>query len=485
MNRVDGEARLTFDDVLLLPARSAVLPSEVSLKGAFCKGVALNLPVASAAMDTVTESDMAISMALQGGIGVIHKNLSAEQQAAEVRRVKRKINFIVENPATVTPATTLAELKAVGDGDASSFPVLEGGKLVGIVTSRDVRFEKNPAARVADLMTRDVVFETVASLKEFSPGKAVELLHKHRIERLPLVDAQGKLLGLVTYRDLTVSSKYPQASRDAGGRLVVAAAVSPSDGVRAAALVEAGVDVLVLDTAHGNSQGVIDAASRFAGEFSVPIVAGNVCTADGAKNLIDAGVAGVKGGVGAGSICTTRIISGCGAPQLSAILECAEACREAGVPLIADGGIRYSGDAAKALAAGASCVMLGNMLAGTDESPGRVVMMAGRKYKTYRGMGSLGAMALGGRERYFQGGVPSSKLVPEGIEGVVPFKGSVEEVLYQIAGGVKSGMGYCGCGTLEEFWKAKFIRISPAGHAESHPHDVVVTQEAPNYRAPQ
>lgn len=363
------EERLTFDDVLLLPAYSQVLPSEADISSSFCKGISLKLPVASAAMDTVTESEMAIAVASQGGIGVIHKTMPVEAQVAEVAKAK----------GTIVPSNGVA-------------------------------------------------------------------------------------------------------TRDSSGRLAVAAVVSPFDDARAEALVAVGVDSLVIDSAHANSVNVIAAVSRFAGKFSVPIVAGNVCTADGAQRLIDAGAAGVKVGLGGGSICTTRIISGCGSPQLSAVLDCADVCREAGVPLIADGGIKYSGDAAKALAAGASCVMLGNFLAGTTESPGKAVVINGKKFKTYRGMGSLGAMAAGGRERYFQANVDSSKFVPEGIEGVVPFKGSAEDVLYQLAGGIRSAMGYCGAKTLQALWKAKFVRITNAGNAESHPHDVTITEEAPNYR---
>ena len=477
------EERLTFDDALLLPSYSEVLPSEVDFSGFFCKKVSLKLPVASAPMDTVTESETAIAMALQGGIGVIHKNMPVAQQVEQVKRTKRQINFVVTDPITISPATTLSQVKAlVAAQGSSSFPVVENGKLVGMLTSRDFRFEKNSERRVIELMTKQVVYETVNNLMEFSPEKAIEVLQRHRIEKLPLTDSQGKLLGLVTYRDLTVSTKYPQATRDCNGRLVVAAAVSPLDDARAQLLVEAGVDCLVVDSAHGNSKNVVEAVTRFC-RLGVPIVAGNVCTADGAKRLIDAGASGVKVGIGAGSICTTRIISGCGSPQLSSILDCASACHEAGIPLIADGGIKYSGDAAKALAAGASCVMLGNFLAGTEESPGRAVIIDGKKFKKYRGMGSLSAMEQGSKDRYFQSSVNTSKkLVPEGIDGVVPFKGTIEETLYQLQGGIRSAMGYCGASNLADFWKSKFVRITHAGNVESHPHDVMITEEAPNYR---
>ncbi len=476
---------LTFDDVLLEPAYSDFVPSEADVRTVLCRGIELNVPLLSAAMDTVTEWRTAVTMARAGGMGVVHKNLSPEAQAREVVKVKRAESGMIVDPVTVRPEQSLHEaLELMRRHDISGLPVVdEQGRPVGILTSRDVRFEKNLQQPVERLMTRDLI--TV------SPGvgseQARELLHRHRIEKLLVVDEDGLLVGLVTIKDLLQAERYPTAVKDAMGRLRVAAAlgVGPDRMERARALVEAGVDVLVVDTAHGHSRGVLETVAELKRTWpDVPVVAGNVATAEGTVALIEAGADAVKVGIGPGSICTTRVVAGVGVPQFSAILRCAEAARSHGVPIVADGGIKFSGDVVKALAAGASTVMVGSLLAGTDEAPGELVLYQGRTYKSYRGMGSLGAMRRGSKDRYQQSDVEDAgKLVPEGIEGRVPYRGPLAAVLHQLVGGLRAGMGYTGCRTIEELQrKPRFVRMSSQGLRESHVHDVIITEEAPNYR---
>jgi IMP dehydrogenase len=481
-----GREALTFDDVLLQPGHSQVMPGEVDLKTNLTRTIGLNIPILSAAMDTVTESRLAIAMAQAGGLGVIHRNLSPEQQAEEVRQVKKFESAMVLNPVTIGADATLAEaLSLMRAHGISGIPVIEkagSGKLVGILTNRDVRFASDPGQRVAELMTRDLV--TVRD--GVNQDEAKRLLHQHRIEKLLVVDENYRCIGLITVKDIEKRQLNPNATKDAEGRLRVAAATSVGeDGfTRSERLIEAGVDLIVVDTAHGHSQRVLDAVARVKKlSNSVQIVAGNVATADGTKALIDAGADAVKIGIGPGSICTTRIVAGVGVPQLTAIMDAAEAAGKAGVPIIADGGIKFSGDLAKALAAGASCAMIGSLLAGTEESPGEVYLHQGRSYKAYRGMGSVGAMARGSADRYFQAEVRDTlKLVPEGIEGQVPYKGAVAAVLHQLNGGLRASMGYVGGANLDEFRKrARFVRISSAGLGESHIHGVSITRESPNY----
>ena len=476
-----------FDDVLLLPAYSEVLPGEADTRTRMTRDITLNIPLIAAAMDTVTEAPMAIAMAQAGGIGVIHKNLSAEDQAAQVRRVKKFESGMVVNPLTIHPDQTLAEVRAIQDAHRiSGIPVVErgSGRLVGIVTNRDVRFATDPNLRVYELMTRE---NLVTAGPDATPEQARALLHKHRIEKLLVTDEQGRCVGLITVKDMEKAQANPNAAKDALGRLRAAAATGVGeDGLkRARALVAAEVDVIVVDTAHGHSAGVLRAVEtikRMSNEIQV--VAGNIATPDAARALIEAGADAVKIGIGPGSICTTRIVAGVGVPQLTAVLECAAAAREAGVPAIADGGIRTSGDIAKAIAAGADAVMMGGLFAGTDEAPGEVFLYQGRSYKSYRGMGSLGAMARGSADRYFQAEVQDSlKLVPEGVEGRVGYKGPVGNVIHQLVGGLKSAMGYTGNRTIADMQtNAQFRRITNAGLRESHVHDVQVTREAPNYR---
>lgn len=476
---------LTFDDVLLVPAKSAVLPAEVDIGSWFSAGIQLKLPLVSAAMDTVTEARMAIAMARAGGIGVIHKNLTVDEQAAEVARVKRAESSMIDDPFAIGPNQTIAEARALmQERGVSGLPVVDSGRrLVGILTKRDLLFQDDPEVRVASVMTKEglVTAPVGTTLKQ-----AREILRKHRIEKLPIVDRQRRLRGLITTKDLLKRTEQPNATLDAKNRLRVGAAVGTGRDAlkRAEALVGAEVDALVIDTAHGHSTRVIETARRLKRTFpKVQIVAGNVGTAAGAVVLAQAGCDAVKVGVGPGSICTTRVVAGVGIPQFSAVLECARALRRFRIPVIADGGIRYSGDVAKALAAGAGTVMMGNLLAGTDESPGEDVLLEGRRYKVYRGMGSLDAMKEGSADRYFQEG--SAKLVPEGIVGRVPYRGSVREVLFQLEGGLRAAMGFCGAGSLAEFRrKAEFVRVTGAGLRESHPHDVTITKEAPNYEAP-
>ena len=480
---------LTFDDVLLVPAESSVLPNEVDTRTRLTKTIELGIPLMSSAMDTVTESSLAIAMAQAGGIGVVHRNLTIEQQAEEVRKVKRYESGMVVNPITITPGQTLADaLQLMADYRISGIPVVESrdsrgsGKLVGILTNRDVRFATNPNQPVSELMTKDVV-----SVREgVSQDEAKRLLHQHRIEKLLVVDEDHRCIGLVTVKDIEKAQAYPNACKDAQGRLRVAAATGTGpDGLRRAeALFDAGVDVLVVDTAHGHSAKVLDQvrAARNMSNYT-QVIAGNVATGEAAKALIDAGADAVKVGIGPGSICTTRIIAGVGVPQLTAIMDVVEACEKLGIPVIADGGIKFSGDLAKAIAAGASVAMLGSLFAGTDESPGEVILYQGRSYKSYRGMGSVGAMARGSADRYFQQEVSTMKLVPEGVEGRVPYKGPVSAVIHQLVGGLRAAMGYTGSQSIAEMQtKCEFVRITNAGLRESHVHDITITNESPNYR---
>ena len=478
---------LTFDDVLLRPAASSVLPNSADTRTRLTKTIELGIPLMSSAMDTVTEARLAIAMAQNGGIGVIHKNMDAQRQADEVRRVKKFESGMVVNPLTIHPDQTLADALALMEQhEISGFPVVErgNGKLVGILTNRDVRFANDSRQKVSELMTRERLITVKDGVQH---DEAKRLLHQYRIEKLLVVDDDYRCVGLVTVKDMEKARAYPNACKDEQGRLRVAAAVGvgPDGLVRAEALLEAGVDVLVVDTAHGHSRGVLDAVGSVKRlSNACQVIAGNVATADGAQALIDAGADAVKVGIGPGSICTTRIIAGVGVPQLTAVMDAVSAARERDVPVIADGGIKYSGDIAKAIAAGADCVMIGSLLAGTDESPGEVILYQGRSYKTYRGMGSLGAMARGSADRYFQQEVQSTlKLVPEGVEGRVPYKGPVGNVIHQLVGGLKAAMGYTGNGTIADMRRnCEFLRVTGAGLRESHVHDVTVTQEAPNYR---
>ncbi len=476
---------LTFDDVLLVPAASSVLPKDVDLNSRLTREIDLQIPLVSAAMDTVTEHAAAICMAQNGGIGIIHRNLSVAAQAEEIGKVKRSESGMIVDPITMQPERKIYEALDVMDRyRISGVPITREGKAVGILTNRDLRFVKDTAQAISTVMTSE-------ALVTVPPGttleRAKELLHEHRIEKLLVVDERGDLRGLITIKDIEKSERFPNACKDAMGRLRCGAAVGtgPDFEERAAALVEAGVDVVVVDTAHGHSSGVLDTIRELRRAYpDLPIVGGNVATPDGTEALIKSGVSGVKIGVGPGSICTTRIVAGVGVPQLTAVLEAAQTAARFEVPVIADGGIKYSGDLVKALAAGASAVMIGSLFAGTDESPGEVVLYQGRSYKVYRGMGSLGAMAEGSRDRYFQSEVQDDrKLVPEGIEGRVPYRGSLSNSIHQLMGGLRSGMGYCGAPTLAELRSsARFVRISNAGLQESHVHDVIITQEAPNYR---
>lgn len=488
-----GLDALTFDDVLLQPGHSEVMPGQTNIATRIARDIELNLPILSSAMDTVTEGRLAIAMAQAGGIGVIHRNLTPVEQAEEVRQVKKFESGMVVNPVTIGPDATLAEAQSLMKAHGiSGIPVVENGgagghkagRLVGILTNRDVRFASDPAQKIYELMTR----ENLVTVKESSVDQqeARQLLHKHRIEKLVVVDGKGNCVGLITVKDIEKSQLNPNATKDAQGRLRAAAAISVgADAIeRAERLIAAGVDLLVVDTAHGHSQRVLDAVTQVKKmSNSVRIIAGNVATADGTKALIDAGADGVKVGIGPGSICTTRIVAGVGVPQLAAIMSAVEAAQAADIPVIADGGIKFSGDLAKAIAAGASAVMIGSLLAGTDESPGEVFLYQGRSFKAYRGMGSVGAMARGSADRYFQAEVRDTlKLVPEGIEGQVPYKGPVSGVLHQLAGGLRAAMGYVGGATIKDFQeRATFVRISGAGLRESHAHDVTITRESPNY----
>ncbi|MGO4127406.1 IMP dehydrogenase [Inquilinus sp. YAF38] len=477
---------LTFDDVLLVPQASSILPADADTRTHLTKRIELGIPLLSAAMDTVTEAPLAIAMAQAGGIGVIHRNLDIERQAEEVRKVKRFESGMVVNPITIGSDASMAEALALMDRHGiSGFPVVEqNGKLVGILTNRDVRFATNPTQPVRELMTKD---RLVTVREGVGKDEAKRLLHQNRLEKLLVVDQDYRCIGLVTVKDILKAQLHPNACKDEQGRLRVAAATGTGDkGIsRAEALFDAGVDVLVLDTAHGHSEGVLKSVERARRlSNSTQIVAGNVATGDAARALIDAGADAVKVGIGPGSICTTRMVAGVGVPQLTAVMDCVEVCRKAGIPVISDGGIKYSGDLAKAIAAGADVVMLGSLFAGTDEAPGEVILYQGRSYKSYRGMGSLGAMARGSADRYFQQEVSDTlKLVPEGVEGRVPYKGPVANVVHQLVGGLKAAMGYTGSRTIADLHqRAEFVRITNAGLRESHVHDITVTHEAPNYR---
>jgi IMP dehydrogenase len=486
--RLLGKA-LTFDDVLLVPAFSQVLPRDTSLATSLSRNIRLNLPLVSAAMDTVTEARLAIAIAQEGGIGIVHKNMTAKQQAAEVARVKRYESGVLRDPITITPTTTVREVKALSEQHGvSGFPVLEDGKVVGIVTNRDLRFETRMEVPVREIMTPRERLITVREGASLDEGKA--LMHRHKLERVLVVNDAFELRGLMTVKDITKQTTFPNAARDPHGKLRVGAGVGVGEGTeeRVDALVKAGVDVLVVDTAHGHSAGVLERVRWVKQNYPhVDVIGGNIATGAAARALVDAGADGVKVGIGPGSICTTRIVAGVGVPQITAIDNVATALKGTGVPLIADGGVRYSGDIAKAIAAGACSVMMGGMFAGTEEAPGEIVLFQGRSYKSYRGMGSLGAMQQGSADRYFQdaGGTNpnADKLVPEGIEGRVPYKGSMVSIVFQMAGGLRAAMGYCGCATIDEMReKAEFVEITSAGIRESHVHDVQITKEAPNYR---
>ena len=475
---------LTFDDLLLIPAYSEVLPNSVNLKTKFSRNIALNVPLVSAAMDTVTEASLAIAIAREAGIGVIHKNMSIEEQARQVHAVKRAENGMIYDPVTIKVGSTVNDaLNMMREYHIGGIPVVDGdNNLVGIVTNRDLRFERNLSRRIDEVMTKENLITTTQST---NLEEAAEILQRHKIEKLPVVDKNGKLIGLVTYKDITKAKDKPNACKDSYGRLRVAAGIGVTrDSLqRAAALVEAGVDAIVIDTAHGHSKGVVTVLEQVKAQFpGIDVVVGNIATGEAARFLVEHGADAVKVGIGPGSICTTRIIAGVGVPQVSAVYDVAKALEGTGVPLIADGGIRYSGDIVKALAAGAYSVMLGGMFAGVEESPGETIIFNGRKYKTYRGMGSLEAMEKGSKDRYFQAEqTDSKKLVPEGIAARVPYKGTLYEVAYQMLGGLRAGMGYCGAADIEALHHAKFTRITNAGVAESHPHDVAITSEAPNY----
>jgi IMP dehydrogenase len=478
----------TFDDVLLKPGLSDVLPSDVDVRTRITSGIALNIPIIASAMDTVTESGMAIAMAQAGGIGIVHRNLEPDEQANQVRQVKKFESGMVVNPLTIHPDATLADaLALMKQNGISGIPVVEGprspGKLVGILTNRDVRFATDPRQKVSELMTKERLVTVRESVNQ---DEAKRLLHQHRIEKLVVVDADYRCVGLITVKDIEKSVANPNACKDDQGRLRVGAATTVGDAGfgRTERLIEAGVDLVVVDTAHGHSTRVLEAVDRIKRlSNSVQVVAGNIATAEGAKALIEAGADAIKVGIGPGSICTTRVVAGVGVPQLTAILDAVETASRTGTPVIADGGIKFSGDLAKAIAAGAACAMVGSLLAGTDEAPGEVFLYQGRSYKTYRGMGSVGAMARGSADRYFQQDIKDSlKLVPEGVEGQVPYKGPVANVLHQLVGGLRAGMGYVGAKSLAEFHeKAEFVRISNAGLRESHVHDVTITRENPNY----
>ncbi|MEW6295222.1 MAG: IMP dehydrogenase [Candidatus Diapherotrites archaeon] len=476
-----SEIALTFDDILLLPGYSEVLPKDVDLSTRLTKKIKLNIPLSSAAMDTVTESSMAIGMAKEGGIGIIHKNMSVERQVAELEKVKHAEYWVVKKPITVSPKDSLAKIiELQARFGVSSFPVTEGKKLVGIITERDMLFETDMNKKVEELMTREVIsVDHIAEVEE-----AKEVLHKHRIEKLPFTNKKGELIGMVTVKDIENREKFPDSNKDSEGRFVVGAAVGPKDFDRMELLIKAEADVIVIDTAHGHSKNVIEAVKKAKKSFpEQELIAGNIATRKAAEALISAGADAVKIGLGPGAICTTRVISGVGVPQITAVIECSKACEESNIPLIADGGVKYSGDITKAIAAGADSVMIGSLFAGTDESPGKMVFVGSRKFKQFRGMGSIGAMCEGSSDRYNQGHVKEKeKLVPEGIEGIVPFKGSLQEVIFQLLGGLRSGMGYCGAKSILELrTKTEFNQITKAGLSESHPHDVTITEESPNY----
>ena len=472
---------LTFDDVLLVPQHSDVLPRDVSVATRFSRNVPINVPFSSSAMDTVTESTLAVALAREGGLGVIHRNLGVEGQVREVEKVKRSANGVILDPVTLPPTAKIGEAREImARHNISGLPIVEGDTVVGILTSRDCKFQSSPNTPVAEMMTAT---DLVTAPPGTSLDEARELLHRRKVEKLLIVDGRMRLHGLITMKDLKQLAEFPNSARDARGRLRVGAAVGVQDYERAERLVAAGVDVLVVDTAHGHSSNVIETVRELKRKLSVDVVAGNVATAAATRELVAAGVDGVKVGIGPGSICTTRIVAGIGVPQLTAVLDSVSAAREQGVPVIADGGIRYSGDVVKALAAGASSVMLGSLFAGLEESPGETILFKGRSFKSVRGMGSIGAMMQGSKERYRQAGVEDShKLVPEGIEGMVPYRGKLSPFVYQMVGGVRAGMGYVGARTIPELWeRARFLRVTSAGVRESHPHDVTITKESSNY----
>jgi IMP dehydrogenase len=476
---------LTFDDVLLQPAKSDILPSEVKISTRLTRNIPLNIPLLSAAMDTVTDSRMAIAMAQQGGMGILHKNMTVEEQADEVDRVKRSESGMIVNPITMSPDQKIHEaMEVMKRYKISGLPITSEGKLVGILTNRDLRFESRLNKKISELMTKEkLITVPVGTTLE----KAESILHRHRVEKLPVVDSKYRLKGLITVKDIQKKIAYPDACKDSLGRLRVGAAIGATGDFleRAAALIKAGVDVLAIDTAHGHSSRVIEAVKQIKRKFpEVELIAGNVAVDEGAAALAKAGADAIKVGIGPGSICTTRVVSGAGVPQVTAIMNCSKVAHKAGIPIIADGGIKYSGDIAKAIAAGGDCVMIGSLFAGTDESPGETILYQNRSYKSYRGMGSLAAMRSGSRDRYSQeGAFFEGKLVPEGIEGIVPYKGSIEVMIPQLTGGLRAGMGYCGCKDIRELQRhSQFIRVTSFGLKESHVHDVIVTKEAPNYR---
>lgn len=475
---------LTFDDVLLVPAHSEILPRDVSIKTRLTKDIHLNIPMLSAAMDTVTEASLAIALAREGGMGILHKNMSIEKQADQVRRVKRSESGLILDPITLLKDATIGDaLRLMRENKIGGIPVIDGGGiLVGILTNRDLRFEDDPTRKVSEVMTKE---NLITAPEGTDLKKAEAILRQTKIEKLPVVDKKGKLIGLITYRDILQVTSFPNAVKDSFGRLLVGAAVGVSRDLmeRVAALQQVGADVLCLDSAHGHSKGILDALKSIKQNFkNINVIAGNIATAAGAQALVDAGADAVKVGIGPGSICTTRIVAGAGVPQLTAVMQAASVLQAKGIPLIADGGIRYTGDMVKALAAGADCVMMGSIFAGTEESPGETIIYEGRKFKEYRGMGSLGAMSTGSSDRYFQDPEADvKKYVPEGIEGRVAYKGQLKEIVYQYVGGLRAGMGYCGAKNIEELKNAAFVKITNAGMRESHTHDVEITREAPNY----
>lgn len=480
-NFIEG---LTFDDVLLVPAYSEILPRDVDIKTSLTKDITLNIPMLSAAMDTVTEASMAIALAREGGLGILHKNMTVEKQADQVRKVKRSESGLIVDPITLTVDATIGDAqRLMRENRIGGIPIVDGsGKLAGILTNRDLRFEENPHRPVSEVMTK----ENLIIAPEGTDLKSAEvILRKTKVEKLPVVDTNGKLIGLITYRDILQVTSYPNAGKDSFGRLRVGAAIGVTKDLldRVAALQHVGVDVLCLDSAHGHSKGIIDALKSVKKNFKdINVIAGNIATTEGAEALADAGADAVKVGIGPGSICTTRIVAGAGVPQLTAIMQANAALQKKGIPIIADGGIRYTGDMVKALAAGASCVMMGSVFAGTEESPGDTIIYEGRKFKEYRGMGSLGAMSTGSSDRYFQDPEADvKKYVPEGIEGRVAYKGMLKEIVYQYVGGLRAGMGYCGAKSIAELQQATFVKITNAGMRESHAHDVEITREAPNY----
>jgi IMP dehydrogenase len=471
---------ITFDDVLLIPAKSDFVPSQADTSTRLTNNIKINIPIVSAAMDTVTESALAIALSQEGGIGIIHKNLSIEAQCREVVKVKRSENGVVLDPVILSPDQTVRQAREVmTEQNVSGIPIIDGRRLVGILTHRDLKFLRDDSVKISEVMTKDIIKAPADTTLE----QAKDILQKHRVEKLLLVNSKGELAGLITMRDIDRYQQFPNAVRDSRGRLRVGAAVGVKDFERIEALIKAEVDVLVVDTAHGHSQNVIDTVKEIKKKHKIDVIAGNVATAEATEDLIKAGVNAVKVGIGPGAICTTRVVSGVGVPQITAIMDCAAAAEKHNIPIIADGGIRFSGDITKALAAGASSVMLGSLLAGLAESPGLLVLYKGRQFKEYRGMGSLGAMVKGSADRYGQKGVTSKeKLVPEGVEGRVPYRGMLSDFVYQLVGGLRAGMGYCGTSTIEQLrTKAKFVRISAAGVTESHPHDIMITKESPNY----